>query len=83
VRWREKLLAPIRSAFASLRNEQGPCKLATDALTGPYGDGELGASLPLRCERVTARDLEVTVDAAGKLTAILFRQATGQTRACD
>jgi CubicO group peptidase (beta-lactamase class C family) len=74
--FRERLRDGMARIFASL----GSCKLASDALTGPYSDGARGATLPLVCERGGAQELELSIDAGGKLTSILVREAAGKPR---
>jgi CubicO group peptidase (beta-lactamase class C family) len=63
----------IRAGFAQVRAEHGGCMLAPDALTGPYSDGQVDAILPIICERGGARELELHLDADGKLLVILMR----------
>jgi len=73
----------LRAGFAQIQAEHGRCKLAPDALTGPYSDGEDNASLPISCERGGARNLEIAVDTSGKLTGIFVRPPEGAPQSCD
>lgn len=73
----------LRAAMTQVKSELGRCELAPDALTGPHGDGERTASLPLSCERGGARNLKVAMDASGKLTAIAVRPPESERESCN
>jgi hypothetical protein len=71
----------LRSGFAQIRAERGHCSLGRDALTGPYGNGETDALLPIVCERGGPVNVSINLDAGGKITGIFVREPEGSSHA--
>lgn len=72
----------LRSGFAQIKSERGRCRLAPGALAGPYGNGRDRASVPLSCER-GGGNLEIAVNASGKLMSIFVRPPEGGRKGCN
>jgi hypothetical protein len=67
----------LKNGFAEARNTFGQCQLASGALEGRHGDGELGASIPVDCERGAVSNVDLQVNAAGKIEQIFLRPRPG------
>jgi CubicO group peptidase (beta-lactamase class C family) len=71
----------LHDGFAKARDSFGSCRFAPGALGGKHGDGENSASIPVDCERGPVSNLDLRVNAAGKVESIFLRPRPGAEEA--
>lgn len=67
----------LRLGFAKAHDTFGTCRIVPGALQGNHGDGARGASLPIECERGPVSNLDLQLNAAGKVERLFVRPRPG------